>query len=169
MARARGQKLKVCQCILPSWWPGHIMITPALLRPTHRRRHLTSQLLELWNRRPRPPDLASEQIVTLKGERPALLLTHHGQPAVHAGLTLHRRDLGSSVRPSSSWPLSSPRTTRPSVNYPAFNSDNAISTDFHPELHVLACARVLVLVCLCSRACARVPVLVVLVLSCACA
>ena len=68
-------------------------------------------------------------------------------------------------RPSPSWALSSSRTTRPSVKYPAFNSNNAI---FHPEL------RVLVLVCWCScacarRACARVPVLVVLVLLCACA
>ena len=59
-------------------------------------------------------------------------LTHHGHPAVHAGLALHRRDLSSSVRPSSSWPLSSSRTTRPSVNY--FNSDNAISTDFHAKM-----------------------------------
>ena len=39
------------------------MITPALLRPTHRRRRLTSQLLEPWNRSPRPA-----------AEQPALLL-----------------------------------------------------------------------------------------------
>ena len=66
-------------------------------------------------------------------------------------------------RPSPSWALSSSRTTRPLVNYPAFNSNNAISTDFHPELRVLllvclcscACARVLVPVCMCPCACAR--------------
>ena len=54
------------------------------------------------------------------------------------------RDLCSSVRPSSSWPLSSSRTTRPSVSYPAlipFRQRDLV----HPEL------RVLVLVCSCCR------------------
>ena len=54
------------------------------------------------------------------------------------------------------------------VNYPAFNDNNAISTDDIVPNYACS-ARVLVLVCLCSRACARVLVLVVLVLSCYCA
>ena len=59
-------------------------------------------------------------------------------------------------RPSPSWALSSSRTTRPSVSYPAFHSDNAISFILN---YVCLCscarARVLVLACLCPCACAR--------------
>ena len=39
------------------------------------------------------------------------------------------------------------------INYPAFNSDNATSTDFHPELRLqlsCACACVLALACVCQ-------------------
>ena len=74
------------------------------------------------------------------------------------------------MRPSSSWPLSSSRTTRPLVNYPAFSND-AISTDSHPELCLqcsCACACVLVLACLCPCACARRARAVVLLCSRAC-